>query len=91
MWFRHGVVSGGFMLLGWAAFVFVVAALTTWWVLLALAPLAMMAIGMAMTGPMARSAGADPRAGLWGWCAAWVAPTGREEVERERRVDHSTR
>jgi hypothetical protein len=79
------------MLLCWATVAIVVAALTTWWVLLALLPLLMMMSGMVMMGTMARSAGADPRAGLWGWCAAWFAPTQREEVESEPRIGHSSR
>ena len=91
MWFRGGFLFGGFMLLCWATVVIVVAALTTWWVLLALVPLAMMMSGMAMMGTMARSAGGDPRGGPWAWCAAWFAPTGREEVGSEPRIGRSTR
>lgn len=91
MWFRHGFGFGGLMLLSWATIAIVVAALTTWWVLLALLPLLMMMSGMAMMGTMARAVGSDPRAGLWGWCTAWFAPTRREEVEGEPRVGHSSR
>ena len=78
------------MLLCWATVAIVVAALTTWWVLLALFPPLMMS-GMAMMGKMARSAGTDPRAGPWGWCAGWFAPTDREEVGNEPHVGHSSR
>jgi hypothetical protein len=91
MWFRPGFLFGGLMLLCWATVAIVVAALTTWWVLLALLPLLMMGSGMAMMGMMARSAGTDPRAGLWGWCAAWFAPARREEMGSEPRVGHSSR
>jgi hypothetical protein len=89
MWFRPGFLFGGLMLLCWATVAIVVAVLTTWWVLLV--PLLMMGSGMAMMGVMARSAGTDPRAGLWGWCAAWFAPARREEVRNEPRVGHSSR
>jgi hypothetical protein len=91
MWFRPGFLFGGLMLLCWPTVAIVVAALTTWWVLLALLPLLMMGSGMAMMGMMARSAGTDPRAGLWGWCAAWFAPARREEVGSEPRVGHFSR
>ena len=91
MWFRPGLLFGGLMLLCWATVAVVVAALTTWWVLLALLPLLMTGIGMAMMGTMARSAGTDPKAGLWGWCAAWFAPARREEVGNEPRAGHSAR
>jgi hypothetical protein len=79
------------MLLCWATVAIVVAALTTWWVLLALFPLLMMMSGMAMMGTMARSAGTDPRAGPWGRCAGWFVPTDREEVGNEPHVGHSSR
>lgn len=72
MWLRPGF--GILMFLCWATVALVIAALTTWWILLALFPLLMMASGMAMMGTMARSAGTDPRAGPWGWCATWFAP-----------------
>ena len=91
MWLRRGFLFGGVMLLCWAAIAIVVAALTTWWVLFALVPLLMMMSGMGMMGLMARSAGGDPRAGPWGWCAAWFAPTLREEVGSGPRVGHSSR
>ena len=91
MLFRPGFRFGGLMLLCWATLAIVVAALTTWWVLLALLPLLLMMSGMAMMGTMARSAGTDPRAGPWGWCAAWFGPTRREEVGSEPRVGHSSR
>jgi hypothetical protein len=91
MWFRPGFLFGGLMLLCWATVAIVVAALTTWWVLLALLPLLMMGSGMATIDMMARSAGTDPRAGLWGWCTAWFAPARREEVGNEPRVGHSSR
>ena len=71
----------GLMLLCWATVAIVVAALTTWWVLLALLPLLMMMSGMAMMGTMARSAGAGPRAGPWGWCAGWFAPPAERRWE----------
>lgn len=78
--FRGPFPLVGAMLLGWATVAVVVAALTTWWVLFALGPLAMMASGMAMMGAMARSAGVDPSAGPWAWCGmnAWFAPTNRD-------------
>ena len=79
------------MLLCWATVAIVVAALTTWWVLLALLPPLMMMSGMAMMGTMARSAGTDPTAGPWGWCAGWFARTDRGEVGNEPRVGHSSR
>ena len=91
MWFRPGFLFGGLMLLCWATVAIVVAALTTWWVLLALLPLVMMGSGMAMMGMVARSAGTDPRAGLWGSCAAWFALARREEVGSEPRVGHFSR
>jgi hypothetical protein len=90
MWLRPGFL-GVLMLLCCATVAIVVAALTTWWVLLALLPLLMMTSGMALMGTMAHTAGSDPRAGLWGWCTAWFAPTRREEVEGEPRVGHSSR
>ena len=90
MWFRPGFLFGGLMLLCWAMVAIVVAALTTWWVLLALVPLLMMGSGMAMMGSMARSAGGDPRGGPWAWCAPWFVPTRREEVENEPRVGRPT-
>ena len=83
MWFRPGFLFGGLMLLCWATVVIVVAALTTWWVLFALLPLVMMMSGMAMMGTTAPSTGTDPRAGPWGWCAAWFAPA----VERRWEVN----
>lgn len=89
MWLRPGF--GILMFLCWATVALVVAALTTWWILLALLPLLMMASGMAMMGTMARSAGTDPRAGPWGWCATWFAPTRTEEVGNEPRIGHSSR
>ena len=89
-WFRPAFLFRGLMLLCWTTVAIVVAALTTWWVLFALLPL-MMGSGMAMMGMLARSAGADPRAGLWGSCAAWFAPARKEEVRSEPRVGHSPR
>lgn len=89
MWLRPGF--GILMFLCWATVALVVAALTTWWILLALLPLLMMASGMAMMGTMARSAGTDPRAGPWGWCATWFAPTRTEEAGNEPRIGHSSR
>ena len=77
MWLRSGFPRV-LMLLCWATVAIVVAALTTWWVLLALLPLLMMGSGMTMMATMARPAGTDPRAGLWGWCWARFAPTRRE-------------
>ena len=75
MWFRPGFLFGGLMLPFWVTVAIVIAALTTWWVLLALLPL-LMGNAMAMTGMMARSADTDPRAALWGWwCTPWFAPT----------------
>ena len=68
MCFGRGLPVAGFMLLCWATIAFVVAALTTWWILLALIPMAMMASGMAMMGTMARSAGKDGSAWPWRWC-----------------------
>ena len=91
MWFRPGFRFGGLMLLCWAMVAVVAAALTTWWVVLALVPLAMMMSGIGMMGTMARSAGDDPRAGPWGWCSAWFGPRRREEVGSEPRIDHSSR
>ena len=91
MWFRRGFVFGISMPLCWATVAIVVAALTTWWVLLALLPLLMMMSGMGMMGTMARSAGGDPKAGPWAWCAAWFAPTRGEEVGNEPRVGHTSR
>lgn len=91
MWFRTGFLFGGLLLLCWATVAIVVAALTTWWVLLALVPLLMMISGMAMMGTMAHSAGDGTRAGPWAWCAAWFAPTRREEVRNEPRVGHPSR
>ncbi len=88
-WLRPGF--GVLMLLCWAMIAIVVAALTTWWVLMALLPLLMMMSGMAMMGMTARSAEGDPRAGRSGWCAAWFAPTRKEEVGSEPRVGHSSR
>ena len=79
------------MLLCWATVAIVVAALTTWWVLLALLPLLMVGSGMTKRGTMARSEGVDPSAGPWAWCEAWFAPTRREGVENESRVGHSSR
>jgi hypothetical protein len=91
MWFRPGFRFGGLMLLCWATVAIVVAALTTWRVLLAFVPLLMMGSGMAMMGMIARSAGTDPRAGLWRWCAAWFGSARREEVGSEPRVGHLSR
>lgn len=58
----------------WATVAIVVAAFTKWWVLLAILPLLMMGSGIAMMGTMARS-GTGTRAGQWGWCSTWFAPT----------------
>lgn len=82
MWSRGGFFVGGLMLLCWAAIVVAIAALTTWWVLFALVPLGMMAMCAPMMTTMARSAGGDPRAGPWAWCAAWLAPSDREAMQR---------
>ena len=79
MCFRRGFLSGGFlMLLCWATGVLVVAALTTWWVLLALVPLAMMVSVMETMETMTRSSRDELRTGLWGWCATWLSPTARK-------------
>ena len=91
MWFRSGFLFGGLMLLCWAMIAIVVAALTSWWVLLALVPLVMMLSGMAMMGTVARSARDDGRRGPWAWCAPWFSSTGREEVGSEPRSDAPTR
>jgi hypothetical protein len=91
MWFRSRFLFGGLMLLCWATVAIVVAALTSWWVLLALVPLVMMMGGMAMMGTMARSAGDGARGGPWAWCAAWFAPASREEVGNEPRIDPTAR
>ena len=91
---RPGFLFGGLMLLCWTTVAVVIAALTTWWVLLALVPLLMMVMmgsGMAMAGVAARSAGTDPRAGLWRWCAGWFPSTRREEEGNEPRIGHSSR
>lgn len=81
MSFGRGFPFVSLMLLGWAMVAIVVAALTTWWVLFALLPLAMMG-PMAMMGAMVRSAGDGQKGGLWAWCArwcaTWVRPTDRE-------------
>ena len=90
MWLRPGFL-GLLTVLCWATVAIVAASLTTWWVLFALVPLLLMTSGMSMMGMMARSTGDDPRAGPWGWCAAWFAPTRREEVGSEPRVGHSSR
>ena len=87
MWFRSGFLLGGLMLLCWATVAIVVAALTSWWVLLAFVPLLMMMSGMAMMGTMARSAGG----GAWAWCSARFAPASREEVRNEPRIDPTAR
>ena len=90
MWPKPGLLGVGILLCS-ATVAIAVAALTTWWVLLALFPLLMMMSGMAMMGTMARSAGTDPRAGPWGWCARWFAPTDRKEVGNEPHLGHSSR
>ena len=91
MWFRGGFLFAALMLLGWAAIVVAIAALTTWWVLFALVPLGMMAMCVPMIATMARSAGGDPRAGPWAWCAAWFAPSGSEAMQRRTPTEGSTR
>lgn len=90
MWFRGGFFVVGLMLLGWAAIVVAIAALTTWWVLFALVPLGMMAMCAPMMATMARSAGGDPRAGPWAWCARLVAPSDREARQRQTPTEGST-
>ena len=85
---RPEFLLGGLMLLCWTTVAIVVAALTTWWVMLALVPLLMMVTmgsRMAMTGVMARSAGTDPGAGPWRWCAGWFATRREEEGDEPRR------
>jgi hypothetical protein len=82
MWFGRGFLFAGLMLLGWAAIVVAISALTTWWVLFALVPLGMMASCLVMMGTMVRSAGGDPRAGPWAWCAAWFQPSDPQAVQR---------
>jgi hypothetical protein len=44
-----------------------------------------------LLGTMARTAGGDPSAGPWAWCAALSAAAGREEAGSEPRVGHSSR
>ena len=90
MWFGRGLLLGGLMLLGWAAIVVAIAALTTWWVLFALVPLGMMAMCVPMMATMARSAGGDLEAGPWAWCAAWFAPSDRQAVQRGTPTERST-
>jgi len=51
-----------------AAVIVTVAALTSWWVLLALVPLAMMVGCMAMMAPMARRMAGDPKVERWRCC-----------------------
>ncbi len=91
MWFGSRFLFGGVMLLCWATVAIVFAALTSWWVLLALVPLVMMLSGMAMVGTMARSMRDGARGGPGGWCAAWFTPACREEVGSEPRVDRTAR
>lgn len=83
MWFRRGFFVLGLMLLGWAAIVVAIAALTTWWVLFALLPLGICA-------PVVAFSGGDPRAGPWAWCAAWFAPSDREAIQRGTPTEGST-
>lgn len=90
MWFGSRFLFGGVMLLCWATVAIVFAALTSWWVLLALVPLVMLS-GMAMVGTMARSMRDGARGGPGGWCAAWFTPACREEVGSEPRVDRTAR
>jgi len=51
-----------------AAVIVTVAALTSWWALLALVPLAMMVGCMAIMAPMARRMGGDPKVEQWRCC-----------------------
>lgn len=90
MWLRRGFFFGGLMLLGWAAIVVAIAALTTWWVLFALVPLGMMAMCAPMMATMASSAGGATRTGPWAWCAAWFAPSHREATQRGTPTERST-
>lgn len=89
MWFGRGFLFAGLMLLGWVAIVVGVAALATWWVLVALVPLVMMASCLAIMATMARCAGDDPRAGPWAWCAPWFI-SDRQAVERGTPTERST-
>jgi hypothetical protein len=91
MWFRPGVLFGGLTLLCWAAVAMVAAALTTWWVLLALLPLLMMGSGMTMMGTMARRAGTDPRPGPWLGARHGSTRPAERGWKNEHRVGHSSR
>ena len=66
MCFRRGIPFVGVMLV--AAVIVTVAALTSWWVLLALVPLAMMVGCMANMAPMARRMAGDPKVERWRCC-----------------------
>jgi hypothetical protein len=82
MCFGRAFPFAGLMMLGWATLAVVLAALTSWWVLFALIPLGMMGCMAMMMGTMARSAGGDPRTGLWGQCSnAWFTPPKREVTQ----------
>jgi hypothetical protein len=91
MCFGRAFPFAGLMMLAWATLAVVVAALTSWWVLFALIPLGMMGCMAMMMGTMARSAGGDPRAGPWAWCAAWFAPSDRQAMQRGTPTEGSTK
>ncbi len=66
MCLRRGIPFVGVMLV--AAVVVTVAALTSWWVLLALVPLAMMVGCMAIMALMAGRMAGDPKVERWRCC-----------------------